>query len=172
MFFLMSHRNGFGRAFVGTAMGATVYAIPFTLWLRSAKRRRIRRRYARDPVLVSPPPVGRWDARFQVTLLDAGRFGRGIAGDLYVAPDRLQFVPVLDTPERHRKPISVPLGKTPHVDVIERPEDWLTNLLLPASPRYVEIWNGQRSLLLRVPEPDKVAESLREYWQQVAIHMH
>ena len=166
-----SSRHGLGRALLATAVSATIYGVGFTLWTRASHRRRARRMYAGDPHLVAPQPDGPWDFRLQASLMEARRVKSWpIVGHLYISRDLVSFVPLLNTSERYRQPFTMPLQNTPHVDVTDRSEDWLTSLLSGRAPRYVEIWNGERCLLFSVPEPDRVAESLRDYWRHADIN--
>ena len=166
-------RHGFAHALIVVAIGAAMYGVVLTLFVGWSAKRKMRRWYAGDPRLVAPTPAGAWDLRLRATLTEFRRFRRlMISGDLYVGADLVKFVPLLRTAERHRKPITMVLSQTPHIDVIDRPDDWFTNLLFARPPRYLEIWNGEQCLMFSVPEVDKVAESLRAYWQEVAIIRH
>jgi hypothetical protein len=119
-----------------------------------------RRLYEADPTLVPAPPVGAYTCRVLCNLALSPRLGVG--GHLYAGPGQWVFVPHLKNLEKHRTPTVLSTESVPTLTPQTVSGSRLLRLVSTASITSLEVRNGGRVSKLYVPEPERVAATLRE----------
>jgi hypothetical protein len=147
------------RVFLLGGMAGLGYGFLRTVWSGWSTRKTTRRIYGGDPAIVQAPPEGAHEYRLACRCISP----IGMEGHLYAAPDALTFVPHRNNPVQE-PPFAIPAGPAL---VFERFDTRLRGAarMLTGSVRYMRVRNGEASALFETPEPDVVADKLREYYQ-------
>jgi hypothetical protein len=144
------------------AAAALAFGFLWTYMFTRAMRRLMRRIYQGDPRIVPPPPAGEYDYRFPCSYLVSPLLAVG--GHLYVGPAALTFMPHRKNLVRHQVPLSIPATPEPVIEPVAVTLPRAQRLMagVPTASR-LQVRTPALTATFVAPEPDLVAERLREY---------
>lgn len=145
-----------------TAVTALMFGALFVWSMRASARRKARRVYQGDPRIVPAPPPGEHEYRFPCEYQPTPLMSVG--GHLYLGPTEWTFVPHARNPPRYRTPVSFATVPPPAVDVVElQLPGWMRTIAPPQPTHLLQVRTPSSTAAFVVPEPQSVAERLREY---------
>jgi hypothetical protein len=154
------HTLGLAYPLAISILGSLAFGFLFARAFRKKILALTLRLYEADPKLVPAPPVGAFTCRVLCNLALSPRMGVG--GHLYAGPGQWVFVPHLKNLAKHRAPTVLSTEGAPQLTPQTESAGRLVRLFGPTFVTSLEVRDGGRVSKLYVPEPERVASTLRE----------